>query len=467
MAAPLPDATLATPAPPPLPSLVNARRLRSQRLGRALRLWVPAGVLILLLAICFLLPLVVTLPSSTNGNIIYNNEPPFSPGHCSAPTCRASTSSPSSCYGGQVAFEIGVAVTVIGIVIGGTLGVIAGYFGGWVDAVISRVLDILIAFPALVLALVIAEGLGPSELHVIWALSVFGIPAVGRIARGATLTIRGLPYMTAARLSGTRPWRIIARHILPNIVPGIVTFSLLGIGVVIILEGALDFLGYGIPLPESSWGSMIANGQQVLTAQPEYVLIPSHRPADHRGGAEHARRRAARAVGGPVSRQSTDALLQVEDLRVAFAAGGREIRAVDGVSYQVDAGRTLAIIGESGSGKTVGCRAIMGLLPRDAAISGSARLRGTELIGLSDAELRKHRGQRHGHGLPGPGPVAQPDDAGRRADHRGDQDAPQGQPGPRRAPRRSSCCGWSASPRPSAGSTSTRTSCPAACGSAS
>ena len=88
----------------------------------------------------------------------------------------------------------------------------------------------------------------------------------------------------------------------------------------------------------------------------------------------------------------SDALLEVEDLRVAFAAGGREIRAVDGITYKVDAGQTLAIIGESGSGKTVGCRAIMGLLPTGAEISGSARLRGTELIGLSDGQLRKHRG---------------------------------------------------------------------------
>jgi oligopeptide/dipeptide ABC transporter ATP-binding protein len=88
----------------------------------------------------------------------------------------------------------------------------------------------------------------------------------------------------------------------------------------------------------------------------------------------------------------SDALLEVEDLRVAFASGGREIRAVDGVSYKVEEGRTLAIIGESGSGKTVGCRAIMGLLPLGTAIRGSARLRGTELIGLSDSQLRKHRG---------------------------------------------------------------------------
>ena len=235
----------------------------------------PAGVLILILAICFLLPLVVTLPSPTKGNIIYNNEPPFSPGHLLGTDVQGVDIFSQLVYGGQVAFEVGVSVTVIGIAIGGTLGVIAAYFGGWVDAVISRVLDILIAFPALVLALVIAEGLGPSEMHVIWALAVFAIPAVGRVARGATLTIRGLPFMVAARLAGTRRWRIIARHVVPNIIPNIVTFSLLGLGVVIILEGALDFLGYGIPAPTPSWGNMIANGQQILSVQPEYVLIPS------------------------------------------------------------------------------------------------------------------------------------------------------------------------------------------------
>jgi peptide/nickel transport system permease protein len=275
MAAPFPETTLATPVPPPLPSLVNANRLRAQRLGRALRLWVPAGVLILLFATCFLLPLVVTMPSPTNGDIMVNNEPPFSPGHWLGTNVQGVDIFSQLVYGGQVAIEISVSVTVLGLAIGCTFGIVAAYFGGWADAVISRLLDILLAFPVLVLALVIAEGLGPSERNVIAALSAFSIPAFGRIARGATLTIRGLPYMTAARLCGTRAWRIIARHILPNIMPAIVTFSLLGIGVTIILEGALDFLGYGIPAPEASWGSMIASGQQVLTAQPEYVLIPS------------------------------------------------------------------------------------------------------------------------------------------------------------------------------------------------
>ena len=275
MAIPIPDATLATGAPPPLPSLVSGRQLRAQRIGRTLRLWVPAGILIAMLALCFLWPIVYHLPSATNGNIIEAQEPPFSPGHWLGTDQVGVDIFSQLVYGGRVAFEVSAATTVIGMAIGMALGVTAGYVGGWADAVISRVLDILIAFPALVLALVIAEGLGPSEMHVIWALSVFSIPAFGRVSRGATLVVRGLPYMVAARLAGTRGWKIIVRHVLPNILPGIVTFSLLGIGVVIILEGALDFLGYGIPAPGASWGSMIANGQQVMTAQPEYVVIPS------------------------------------------------------------------------------------------------------------------------------------------------------------------------------------------------
>jgi peptide/nickel transport system permease protein len=271
-----PEGALLTPGPPPLPPLlVSGRRIRAQRLGRAFRLWVPAGVVILILAMCFLLPLVISLPSSTNGNILDAGEPPFSPGHWLGTDPVGVDIFSQIVYGGQVAFEVSLAVTTIGIVVGSLLGVTAAYFGGWVDAILSRVLDILIAFPALVLALAIAEGLGPSEIHIIWALSVFSIPAFGRIARGATLVLRDLPFMVAARLAGTRGWRAIVRHIVPNILPGIVTFSLLGVGVVIILEGALDYLGYGIPPPLASWGAMIANGQTVLTAQPEYVLIPS------------------------------------------------------------------------------------------------------------------------------------------------------------------------------------------------
>ncbi len=275
MAAPIPDTALLQAGAQPLPSLVSARRLRSQSLARTLRLWVPAGLILLLAGMCFIWPLVYTMPPPTGGSILDANAAPFSPGHILGADQNGNDVFSRIVYGGRVAFEVGFSVTIIGTVIGSLIGITAGVFGGWVDAVLSRVLDILIAFPALVLVLAVAEVLGPSEMHLIWALLFFSVPASGRVSRGATLTVRGLEFVTAARLAGTRRWRIMVRHILPNVFPQLVTFGLLGIGVIVVIEGAVDYLGLGIQPPAPSWGGMIANGQQVLTAQPEFVLIPS------------------------------------------------------------------------------------------------------------------------------------------------------------------------------------------------
>jgi peptide/nickel transport system permease protein len=144
-----------------------------------------------------------------------------------------------------------------------------------VDLVVSRMLDVLIAFPVLVLALAIAESLGPSKLHTIFALSFFSVPAFARISRAATLQLREQTFVLAARLSGTSGPRILLRHVSPNIMPQLITFGLLGMGVIIIIEGALSFFGLGVPPPEPSWGNMIADGQGVLSAEPRLVLIPS------------------------------------------------------------------------------------------------------------------------------------------------------------------------------------------------
>ena len=271
MSAPLPD--LLAPGAVVAPA---AARTRSRAgWSRGLRLWLPAGFLILMLAACFIWPNIYPVPNPVRGSVLEAGLPPLSPGHVFGTDPVGNDVFSRILYGGQVSFEVGFAVTAIGIVVGSLLGVTAGYLGGTTDAIISRVLDVLIAFPALVLALAIAEGLGPSEVHVIWALAVFSIPAFGRLSRGATLALREQTFMLAARLSGTRGWRMIVRHVAPNIMPQLLTFSLLGFGVVIILEGALSFLGLGIPLPEASWGSMIAQGQQTLSASPDLVLIPS------------------------------------------------------------------------------------------------------------------------------------------------------------------------------------------------
>ena len=271
MSAPLPD--LLAPGAVIAPAATRTRARAGW--ARGLRLWLPAGFLILMLAACFIWPNIYPVPNPVRGSVLEAGLPPLSPGHVFGTDPVGNDVFSRILYGGQVSLEVGFAVTAIGMVVGSLLGVTAGYLGGTTDAIISRVLDVLIAFPALVLALAIAEGLGPSEVHVIWALAVFSIPAFGRLSRGATLALREQTFMLAARLSGTRGWRMIVRHVAPNIMPQLLTFSLLGFGVVIILEGALSFLGLGIPLPEASWGSMIAQGQQTLSASPDLVLIPS------------------------------------------------------------------------------------------------------------------------------------------------------------------------------------------------
>jgi peptide/nickel transport system permease protein len=271
MSAPLPELLVPTAAPRAAADRVRVRG----GLGRWLRLWLPAGFLLLMLGACFIWPNIYPVPNPVRGSVLQAGLPPLSPGHIFGTDPVGNDVFSRILYGGQISFEVGFGVTAIGLTVGALLGIAAGYWGRAADTIISRVLDVLIAFPALVLALAIAEGLGPSELHVIWALSVFSIPAFGRIARGATLALREQTFILAARLSGTRGWRVILRHIIPNIVPQLLTFSLLGIGVVIILEGALSFLGFGIQLPEASWGSMIAQGEQTLSASPDLVLIPS------------------------------------------------------------------------------------------------------------------------------------------------------------------------------------------------
>lgn len=272
MAAPLPDALLAPGAAVQAPAGAAAWR---RRRALAPDILIPAAILTLIAGGCFLWPLVYPVPAPVGGSILSAGLPPFSPGHILGTDPVGNDILSRILYGGRVSIEVGLAVTLIGLVIGGVMGSVAAYSGGIVDTVLMRVLDVLIAFPALVLAVAIAEGLGPSELHVIWALSFFSVPAFARIARAGTLRLHGQTFMLAARLSGTKAWRILLRHVTPNVLPQLITFGLLGMGVIIILEGALSFLGLGIPDPAPSWGNMIALGQGTLSAQPVLVLIPS------------------------------------------------------------------------------------------------------------------------------------------------------------------------------------------------
>ena len=242
---------------------------------RTAEITVPGGILVLLLFFCFIWPLVYPVPKPVGGALQTVNLPLWSPGHILGTDTVGNDVMSRILYGGRVSFEVAAGVQVIGLVIGGLFGMAAAYRGGWTEAVMMRILDIFIAFPSLVLVLAIADSLGPSEPHVIWALSAFSIPAFARVARAGTLRMRDQPFVVAARLSGTRAWRIMFQHIAPNLAPQLLTFSLLGAGITILLEGGLDFLGYGIPQPTASWGNMISAGQQFVSVYPRYVIVPS------------------------------------------------------------------------------------------------------------------------------------------------------------------------------------------------
>jgi peptide/nickel transport system permease protein len=245
------------------------------RFGSALELWAPAAFLIALIFACFVWPQIYSLPNPERGLLTQPLLPPLSAGHVFGTDQLGNDILSRILYGGRISIEVGLGTTGIGMLVGGTLGATAAYFGGLYEIVAMRCLEILLSVPSLVLAIIIATYFGPSEIHVIWAISFFSIPAFARLSRANTLRLKDRTFMSAAKLCGSADRRILLRHIVPNVVPAVLTFALLSIGVAIMLEAALSFLGLGVPPPAPSWGNMIAAGQVNLRAYPDLTLIPA------------------------------------------------------------------------------------------------------------------------------------------------------------------------------------------------
>jgi peptide/nickel transport system permease protein len=164
------------------------------------------------------------------------------------------------------------------VLIAGTFGIvvglISGYVGGLTDTVIMRVIDTLLAFPGILLALVILYAVGPSVTLLVVVLSINGWMVYARMARGSVLTLRKSEYVEAAEVVGARPVRIMFRHLLPNLASPLLTLAVLEFARIILAEAALSFLGYGVQPPKSSWGLMIAQGQNYLSSAWWLVVIP-------------------------------------------------------------------------------------------------------------------------------------------------------------------------------------------------
>ena len=176
--------------------------------------------------------------------------------------------------GARISLTVCVLVITIGGSIGTAAGTVAGYFGGWPDRILMRLVDLALSFPVILLALLLGAISGPSFTNIIIVISLVLWSQYARMARGETMKVRNEDFVDLARTSGISDQRIIVGHILPNIAPSLIVVATLQVGVVIVLEASLSFLGVGVPPPAPSWGSMIADGRSYITTAWWLCMIP-------------------------------------------------------------------------------------------------------------------------------------------------------------------------------------------------
>ncbi|WP_169945238.1 ABC transporter permease [Microbispora sp. H11081] len=177
-------------------------------------------------------------------------------------------------YGARVDLRVGVVAVISPLIIGSLVGLVAGWFGGWVDAVIGRIVDMVIAFPFLVLVIALVFAMGPGTTSIYVAVTLVGWVAYCRIVRGQVLVAKEQEYAMAARASGLPTWRILLRHLLPNVVLQAVIFSMSDIVLTLLAIVTLGFLGLGVPPPTPDWGTMIQEGQQFILTKWYMATIP-------------------------------------------------------------------------------------------------------------------------------------------------------------------------------------------------
>ncbi len=176
--------------------------------------------------------------------------------------------------GARISLLVGLAVVSVSSIVGMFFGSVAGYFGGRIDDAISRVIDVLMAFPGILLAIALVAVLGPSLVNVVLALSVIGWVGYARLVRGQALRAREFEFVQAARALGASPARIVLRHVLPTAFPAVVVQATLGMAGAIIAEASLSFLGLGVQPPTPSWGTMLDAGRSHLFDAPHLTIFP-------------------------------------------------------------------------------------------------------------------------------------------------------------------------------------------------
>ena len=368
-------------------------------------------LIVLLAAVTPLLPLAD--PDVTNtGNRF---KPPFSEGAPLGTDHLGRDLLSRLLWGTRLSLMVGFAAAIVAATIGSAIGIIAGFYGGRTDNLIMRGVDMLMAFPYILLALAIVAALGPGLFNALIAVAAVNIPFFARNIRGVTVGIAHKEFVDAARLSGLSNTRIILTEILPNVVPVIVIAMSTTIGWMILETAGLSFLGLGSQPPQADLGSMLGEARSALISNPHTSVVPGVMilvivmainllgdgvrdaldPRLKSGALSRpmAATRVERRAPAPAANGA--GLLEVQDLHTQFHVKDRIYKAVGGVSLHVEAGECLGIIGESGSGKSVTALSVMGLVasPPGVITGGAVRYDGEDLIGAPYRRLRDMRGR--------------------------------------------------------------------------
>lgn len=303
-------------------------------------------------------------------------------------------------WGARVALMVAVGAALLSILIGSAVGAIAGYFGGWIDGILSRIFDIFLLIPTFFLILLIVALFGASLPLTIIAIALTTWPRSARLMRSQVLTLKSRVYVQAALAAGASHWWVIFRHVIPNGIAPIITDGTILMGMAILTEAGLSFLGLG-DQNLVSWGGMIFEGQRHLRLAPWMSIAPGlallllvaslnllgdsinfamNPQLRTRGGAPKKRA----SVPAPLNEdtQGDDApILEVENLRLVYTAGERRVAAVDGVSFALPRGGSLGIVGESGCGKSSLGSALLQTMPNNAELtSGAIRYDGRAIV---------------------------------------------------------------------------------------
>ena len=177
-------------------------------------------------------------------------------------------------WGARISITVGFLSVLLGGVLGVTLGLVSGFFGGWIDSLIMRLCDVMLAFPGILLAIAVVALLGPGVANVIYAVAVFSIPIYARVVRGSTLAVKQTLYVQAARSIGVKGLKLVLRHILPGTLPGVIVTTSLRMGTAILVAAGLSFLGLGAQPPSPEWGAMLADGRSYLGVADHLTFFP-------------------------------------------------------------------------------------------------------------------------------------------------------------------------------------------------